>query len=83
MDEAHKSQEELTISTPEVSQSAASEADSTTRAPKTMAVATAMTIAQMQKLDDGAIPKRDTSLLDTIDDFTIDSEDAVEITIHN
>ena len=38
-----------------------------------------MTIAQMQKIDDGARPKFDKKLLPKIQDFEIDSESTVEI----
>ena len=43
--------------------------------------AQAKTIAQLQKIDDGADPKRTNKLLDKIDDFKIDSDSAVEIDV--
>lgn len=51
--------------------------------PKTIQEATAMTIAQMQAVDDGADPKRDRKLLPKIKDVEINNEDTMEIQIED
>lgn len=49
--------------------------------PATIAQASALSIAEMQKVDDGARPYPDKKLLEKIKDFDIDNESTVEIDI--
>jgi hypothetical protein len=47
--------------------------------PKTIEQSVAMTIAQLQKIDDGARPEQDFKLLPQIQDFELDSESILEV----